>query len=49
MFGIGFGELIVILLAVIVFINPKDLPAFVRKVGRAWGELRSLKDKFKGE
>jgi Sec-independent protein translocase protein TatA len=49
MFGIGFSELVVILLAIIVFVNPKDLPAFVRKVGRAWGELQSLMDRFKGE
>ncbi len=49
MFGIGVGELLVIAIAAVVLIDPKDLPAFVRKVGRAWGELQSLKGKIKGE
>jgi Sec-independent protein translocase protein TatA len=40
MFGIGFSEIAIILMAALVFINPKDMPAFFRKVGRAMGQLR---------
>ena len=47
MFGIGLGELIVIAIAIFVFIKPEELPGFFRKIGRAWGELRSLNDKVK--
>jgi len=45
MFGIGLGELAVILVAIVILVNPKDLPALFRKAGRLWSELRSLGDK----
>jgi len=53
MFGIGFSELVVIVLAAIILIRPSDLPAVVRKLGRAYGslkrtirELTEIKDAF---
>ena len=53
MFGIGFSEIVIIALVVIVFVRPADLPAFVRKLGRLYGqakraynEIISVKDEF---
>jgi Sec-independent protein translocase protein TatA len=46
MFGIGFSELALIVLVVIVFIRPDDLPAFFRKAGRAYAELKKAYDEI---
>ena len=48
MFGLGFIEILVIFLAVIVFVNPKDLPAFFRKLGRVYGQIKDLRNKSVG-
>lgn len=45
MFGIGLGEIALVLVAALVLISPKDLPALVRRAGRLWGELRAMSDK----
>ena len=45
MFGLGFIEILVIFLAVIVFVNPKDLPAFFRKLGRVYEQIKDLRNK----
>ena len=42
MFGIGLWEIVVIFLAIIIFINPKDLPSFFFKVGRGCNKLRDI-------
>ena len=42
MFGIGFGEILVVLLAAIVFIRPEDLPKFLRSVGRLYGQIKRM-------
>lgn len=44
MFGIGLAEILVIVLVAIVFVNPRDLPRLVRRVGRLMRQLRSLRD-----
>ena len=44
MFGLGFVEILVILLVAIVFINPKDLPKLFRRLGRLLGQLRDIRD-----
>jgi Tat protein translocase TatB subunit len=56
MFGIGFSELVVIVLVLIVFVRPDDLPAIVRKLARIYAELRrayrealAVKDEFMRE
>ena len=49
MFGIGLGEIAVVLVAAVILINPKDLPVLFRKAGRLWGELRAMSDKAKAE
>ncbi|GHU64754.1 hypothetical protein FACS189447_02290 [Spirochaetia bacterium] len=53
MFGIGFSEIIVVLLLIIVFVRPDDLPKFLRTLGRLYGkakraynELVSVKNRF---
>jgi sec-independent protein translocase protein TatB len=43
-FGIGFFELLIIFLVVILFVNPKDLPKLFRKLGRFMRQIRDLKD-----
>lgn len=44
MFGLGFVEILVILLVAIVFINPKDLPKLFRRLGRLVRQLRDIRD-----
>lgn len=41
MFGIGITEFIVIALVVIIFINPKDLPGFFRKLGKLYQTIKN--------
>ena len=44
MFGLGFVEILIIFLVAIVFINPKDLPRFFRRLGRLVRQLRDIRD-----
>lgn len=53
MFNIGPAEFAVIALVALIFIRPKDLPAMLRKVAKAWkevkkavNELTAMKDDF---
>jgi len=53
MFGIGFSEVALIALLLIIVIKPDDLPAFFRKLGRlyaqaknAYKEVTAVKDEF---
>jgi len=39
MFGIGFWEIIIILILIIIFINPRDLPGIFRKIGRFYKQI----------
>lgn len=39
MFGFGFSEIVTIIIVVIVFLNPKDLPRIVRTIGRIYGKI----------
>jgi len=34
MFGIGFSEIVIIFLAIVVLVKPEDLPSFIRKVAK---------------
>ncbi len=43
MFGIGFPELLVVFFAVLIFVNPKELPAVFRRLGRLVGQFRRWK------
>jgi len=44
MFGLGFFEILIIFLVVIIFINPKDLPQVFRRLGRVVRQLREIRD-----
>lgn len=49
MFGLGFWEIIIILLAVIVLINPKEMPEIARKLGRWYRKVRNVQEKVDKE
>jgi sec-independent protein translocase protein TatB len=40
MFGIGLGEIVLIILLLIIFIKPEDLPKFFRTMGKIYGEAK---------
>ena len=42
MFGIGFGEILLVLVILIIFIRPSDLPRFLRKAGILYGKAKRL-------
>jgi Sec-independent protein translocase protein TatA len=53
MFGIGFSEIIIVFLAILIFVRPNDLPKFLRTAGRLYGkakkaynELIAVKDRI---
>lgn len=53
MFGIGFSELAIIAIVLIIVVRPEDLPSFFRKLGRlyvqvkkAYKEVADVKDEF---
>lgn len=49
MFGIGFSELVLILLVVLIAFGPEKLPELARTLGRLTGELRRNSDALKRE
>lgn len=46
MFGLSFGELIIIVAVLLLVVRPKDLPKVVRGLGRAYGEIRKISSGF---
>jgi sec-independent protein translocase protein TatB len=46
MFGIGFSEIVLIALVAIIFIRPDDMPAALRRLGRAYGKIKKTIDEF---
>ncbi|HCO49517.1 MAG TPA: hypothetical protein DIT55_08910 [Spirochaetaceae bacterium] len=42
MFGIGFSELIIIALVIIIVIRPSDMPAFFRKLGHLYAQAKKM-------
>ena len=49
MFGIGIWELLGIVIALIVFLRPEDVPKALRKLGRLYGRLTRLSREWTGE
>jgi Sec-independent protein translocase protein TatA len=42
MFGLGLWEIVIILVAVIIFIRPRDLPTFLRNLGKMYRRITNL-------
>ena len=42
MFGISLPEIILILVVVIIFVRPEDLPKFLRSAGRFYGKAKRM-------
>ena len=47
MFGIGFPELVIILVIALIVIGPQRLPAFVKALGRAFVEFKKATEEIK--
>ena len=41
MFGLGVSEVLIILVAALIFIGPKKLPALARTLGKAFSEFQN--------
>jgi Sec-independent protein translocase protein TatA len=48
MFGIGFGELVVIAVAALVLAKPGELGALARKAGKFAASLRAAREELEG-
>ena len=42
MFGLSFGELVMLLLVAVVVLGPKEMPRYLRKAGQLAGQLRRM-------
>lgn len=49
MFGIGFSEMILLGIIVLVFIGPDEIPVVARSIGRFLNELKRSSDVIKDE
>src|SRR5690348_6510048 len=49
MFDFSSGELLLIALAVLIFIKPKDLPAVLRTIGQWTGKIRRMAGEFQDQ
>lgn len=47
MFGLGFGEILVVLLLLLVFVGPEKIPETARALGKWYNELRHAMDGVK--
>ena len=47
MFSFGWGELLLVSIVVIVVIGPKDLPAFIRQIGKFTKSIKKISREFK--
>ncbi len=46
MFGLGFGEIILILFIALLFIGPKKLPELARSLGKGLKEFKKATNEF---
>ncbi len=49
MMGIGFSEILIICLAIIIFIKPKDLPSLMGKLGVLYKKFIMFNDNIRKE
>ncbi len=49
MFGLGFTELLVIFVIILIVFGPERLPELAKTMGRTAAQLRRTMDDFKGE
>jgi len=49
MFGIGTGELLLLLIIALVVLGPERMPRMARDIGRVVGELRRTSDELRDE
>ena len=49
MFGLGFLEILVISLVAIIFLGPRELPAFARALARAVAQVQKTLDEARGQ
>lgn len=47
MFGLGFSEIVVITIVLLVLVNPKELPAIARKSGKVYSRIMREFNGFK--
>jgi Tat protein translocase TatB subunit len=47
LFRIGLPEIIVILVVVLIFVNPKEFPGIFRKLGKFVQQMKNMRDAFK--
>jgi len=47
MFSLGFGEILVIGIILLLFVGPDRLPQLMRQAGRAYGQLRRAADELR--
>ena len=47
--GLGFSEILFVLLIVLLLFGPQKLPEFARSIGRAMNEFRGAADDVKNE
>jgi sec-independent protein translocase protein TatB len=49
MFGIGTGELLMLLVLALIVLGPERMPQLARDIGRTLGDLRRTSDELRGE
>jgi sec-independent protein translocase protein TatB len=49
MFGLGWGEMVVIGIVALIAIGPKELPAVLRTIGHWVGKVRRMANEFQGQ
>lgn len=44
MFGLGFTEILVIAVVILIFVKPENLPGLVKKAGKSYGDFKHTMD-----
>lgn len=47
MFGLDLGEVLILVVALVVFLRPQDMPKLVRKVGKMIGKVKAYWESVK--